>query len=84
MSFWNVQVKGGGDQTVEVEQSLGVATYLHVTNIALAGASDSSVISVVINGKESIIATLSKSCMQYSTDLLIDHQVTFKVSGKVK
>lgn len=84
MSFWSVHVKGGETSTVEVEQTLGVATYLHVCNIALAGTSDThSVISVTVNGTETVIATLSKSQMQYHTDLLLDSQAIFKVTGKV-
>lgn len=84
MQFWSAVIPGGGSTTQDIEQTQDTATYLHLTNVALAGdgGNSSHVVSVVVNGKECILATLQRgACMQHQLDMLLDETVTFKNSG---
>ena len=84
MSFWSLEVKGGASTLLEVEQTVDVCRYIHVQNAALApGPSDGpSTLSVITNGQECVLCTLSKSAMQSSLQMLCDGSLSFKNSAK--
>ena len=84
MSFWSLEVKGGASTLLEVEQTVDVCRYIHIQNAALAPSpSDApATLSVMTNGQECVLCTLSKSAMQYSLQMLCDGTLSFKNSGK--
>lgn len=87
MSFWSVEIPGKGEQTQDIGQSMTLATYLHLTNLALgpSPADGPHTISVVVNGVECVLATLGTGpgmAYQHPLDCLLDSTVTFKNHGK--
>lgn len=84
MSFWSLEVKGGSSETVEIEQTVDICRYIHINNLALAPGSNDvpCTLSVVANGTECVLATLSKAAMQYPLQMICDGTCTFKNSGK--
>ena len=85
MSFWSMAVKGGASEDLEVEQTVSVCRYVHVTNIALAAnpSDGPNTLSLVTNGIECVLATLCKGAtLQYPLEIMLDSTVTFKNSGK--
>uniref|UniRef100_A0A7R9YT90 Nucleoplasmin-like domain-containing protein n=1 Tax=Chlamydomonas euryale TaxID=1486919 RepID=A0A7R9YT90_9CHLO len=85
MSLWSLFLPGGGEATVEIEQSIDTLKYLYVNNVALAAkpADGLNTISVVVNGEECVLCTLHKGgARSYDVEALLDCTCVFRNSGR--